>query len=637
MCFGNANIEKPEDHLAREMSLLLWEEQAFSTTNWNGVSFEFEAFNSEVNPLIKELDQKANELALSVPLQTSSQLSARIIAYRYWLRKLPVLELRYQSYPDLYFAYAFTRLCARMGYYKLKIQWLNSCWRAGLHTEETIFNSFESMFLFLEEALTSGLIDNKRKQLIRREYGLLEASLLLLNELPVSLQRQGLIQRVFALSKKGEEVNNLRLLSSGKMSTQLARELIREIGRIEHQLMRHEVNDSAHFDLLKYRNRLKFKYIQLLDLYDGNGESTGDKGIKEGTLFISFFQGKTTSFQWLRSEEMDVLRLHSTAELSRLTAQIDSTFNNLSLHLKGRTQPLYELRKLLKKTYQKLGLGEWVSNYSRLLIDTDGVLGLLPFEAIIGPDDHYLFEKVVVNYKGLKPIKHRKLPVQPQLTWLAGQYQSNLLHLDKVNERAEALPLFYVVESHAATTLRLLDDNTGELLHLAVHLVNDVHHEAYLLLNERDTLYRHQWLPNWKNTQQLILNVCGAQRGPIAGGGMSLTMANKALESGLNSLISTLWQVEDGTAAAISNQYLLILGKGLASPAALNKAKISFLEAQDAFRSHPFFWSPFIHIGDEVLIEQSKPKPIGWQWPLLCMLLLLFLEGFYTISFRHSL
>jgi len=57
-------------------------------------------------------------------------------------------------------------------------------------------------------------------------------------------------------------------------------------------------------------------------------------------------------------------------------------------------------------------------------------------------------------------------------------------------------------------------------------------------------------------------------------------------------VIASLWNADDSTTKTIMVQFYQNLKKGMSKDEALRQAKLSQID------SHPFFWSPFVLIGD---------------------------------------
>lgn len=62
--------------------------------------------------------------------------------------------------------------------------------------------------------------------------------------------------------------------------------------------------------------------------------------------------------------------------------------------------------------------------------------------------------------------------------------------------------------------------------------------------------------------------------------------------AGAKAVIASLWSANDKTTEAIMVQFYQSLKKGMSKDEALRQAKLSQIN------SHPFFWSPFVLIGD---------------------------------------
>jgi len=57
-------------------------------------------------------------------------------------------------------------------------------------------------------------------------------------------------------------------------------------------------------------------------------------------------------------------------------------------------------------------------------------------------------------------------------------------------------------------------------------------------------------------------------------------------------VIASLWSAEDKTTQEIMVQFYKNIKQGMSKSEALRQAKLSQID------SHPFFWSPFVLIGD---------------------------------------
>ncbi|WP_176849746.1 CHAT domain-containing protein [Belnapia rosea] len=82
-----------------------------------------------------------------------------------------------------------------------------------------------------------------------------------------------------------------------------------------------------------------------------------------------------------------------------------------------------------------------------------------------------------------------------------------------------------------------------------------------------------------------------------AGGGIGLDAA--LLRLGVNSVLGSLWSIEDEVAGFVLERFLEgHLGAGLGRAEALRQAQLALLDAGDGRLDHPHFWAPYVVSGD---------------------------------------
>jgi len=77
-----------------------------------------------------------------------------------------------------------------------------------------------------------------------------------------------------------------------------------------------------------------------------------------------------------------------------------------------------------------------------------------------------------------------------------------------------------------------------------------------------------------------------------------MSLARGFFYSGCPSLIMTLWTVEDLSGSTLMSSFYKYLAQSFPKDVALQQAKLDYLESADALKSHPYFWSGYVAIGD---------------------------------------
>ena len=105
------------------------------------------------------------------------------------------------------------------------------------------------------------------------------------------------------------------------------------------------------------------------------------------------------------------------------------------------------------------------------------------------------------------------------------------------------------------------------------------------------------------DTQLVVLSACEtavplSPNGDVMeGGGLEIAgLANQFRRAGVPRLLASLWQVSDESTAALMARFYAALGEGRSATEALAVAQRVLLN--DPTQSHPFYWAPFILIGN---------------------------------------
>ena len=290
----------------------------------------------------------------------------------------------------------------------------------------------------------------------------------------------------------------------------------------------------------------------------------------------------------------------------------------------------------------------------RWVIIPDGVLGYLPFETLLQEPP-----QVAMNYKNYQFLI-RDFQISYHFSaslWLNGQQElrqavknSRLLAVAPLFEQQSAT--FAEVEQFRREGLGPLLYNTteaeaihqimgGELLigeaatyervqqlapefsviHFATHGKVDDEDADYSFLafasgnqaSDPPRLYVRD-LYNWKlPAEMVVLSACETGIGTLYKGEGIASLARAFSYAGARSIITTLWSINDAQTAEIMELFYQKLVAGKNKDEALRMAKLEYLDAQDHFHAHPFFWSAYVPIGHMAPLG-SKQSSYWWLW-----------------------
>ncbi|MEO0135953.1 MAG: WG repeat-containing protein [candidate division WOR-3 bacterium] len=141
-----------------------------------------------------------------------------------------------------------------------------------------------------------------------------------------------------------------------------------------------------------------------------------------------------------------------------------------------------------------------------------------------------------------------------------------------------------------------------QILHFATHGVAVPYDptSSYLVLaprGEKGQLKVEEiWGLDLKDCPLVVLSACETAEGKLIAGDEVVSLAFGFIYAGSSSCLATLWEVASQSTADLMQEFHKNLKNGKSRIQALQDAQISLLKNPKT--SHPFFWAPFILIGD---------------------------------------
>jgi len=119
----------------------------------------------------------------------------------------------------------------------------------------------------------------------------------------------------------------------------------------------------------------------------------------------------------------------------------------------------------------------------------------------------------------------------------------------------------------------------------------------------------------------VVLSSCNTGSGLLSTGEGIISLARGFIYSGSQSVVMSMWEVEDRSGSEIIKVFYDQLKKGKSKSLALRKSRISWLKEADQLRSHPYFWSTLVIYGNNTPLYYSKS------------LIIAVIIGFLTLAF----
>lgn len=283
----------------------------------------------------------------------------------------------------------------------------------------------------------------------------------------------------------------------------------------------------------------------------------------------------------------------------------------VSKYIQALKQPKTDVRDLSKICADMLLS---IKPAAQLTIIPDKFLNYLPFESLL-LNNTFLLKQSVVSYAYSFPLwwmsqkQSNTTKAKLNLMAFSPEYRSSSFQGNTI----QSLP-FAQMEASAASKLtngQLLMGKSAtkkaflnassdvNVFHLAMHsLLNEVDFEqSCLLFHDNEPLFFSELYNHFSPASMVVLSACNTGNGALVDGEGIMSLSRAFSYSGVRSTILSLWQVPDKETAVLMELFYENLQKGMSKDAALQQAKIDFLE-KFPMHQHPYFWSGFVINGD---------------------------------------
>jgi len=325
--------------------------------------------------------------------------------------------------------------------------------------------------------------------------------------------------------------------------------------------------------------------------------------LQEETMLVEYFRVRDRLVAALFTRAG--LQIFPLGALSRVTHSLRSLQFQLSkarLHLKTNFQferSFVEATQVhLKDLYDELvaPLSQSLQGCHLIFVPHD-ILHCLPFHALFD-GTHYLVDSFTISYAPSASIYtfcHTRQANSSGPCLILGVPDANTPHiLNEVQSVAAAVPLHELfVGSEASLEVLKKKGPESRVIHIATH--GYFRHDNPLFsgirlgdsyMNLYDLYQLH--LP----VQLLTLSGCSTGLNAVAAGDELLGLVRGLLYAGAQSLLVTLWDVDDSSTAKLMELFYRLMTQH-DKPEALRAA---MLEIRKEF-PHPYYWAPFVLVG----------------------------------------
>lgn len=429
-----------------------------------------------------------------------------------------------------------------------------------------------------------------------------------------------------------------------------------------------EENQSLKNELLKKYPEYQASKTSCNNLINDLSNLLGEK-----QTFLEYFVGDSSIFTFVITN--DTFYINQAKKDFPLKQYVQNMREGIYQPFQNKKLSTIELDSLNRlytesayKLYEKLILPvkKIIPKQRELIIVPDGVLGYIPFDALLTQpidksikirDYPYLLKdyQTSVAYsatllKEMKGKKHRKTPSKNFLgiaplfnngedsSFYASRFidyankRNRLGTLDKnipeVKNLQEIVGGDILIDAFATKQAFLQNAENYKVLHLSTHgKANDkIGDYSFLAFYQLKDSLENEWLYNRElydlnlNADMVVLSACETGIGELQRGEGIISLARGFSYAGAKSIITSLWTVDDTEAPILMEGFYNYLYRGYTKDAALRQAKLDYLQTSP--KPEPYFWATFIPIGDMQPINFHNSTS-WWVWGLLAGGLLL--------------
>lgn len=365
------------------------------------------------------------------------------------------------------------------------------------------------------------------------------------------------------------------------------------------------------------------------------------------TNYLSYVVSDTVLHVFLKNRKYFKLATLSVdsaflSKIGEFRELISNPGNNAKSQLSRFLETGQALYKMLIEPVKKYFISD------RLLISPDNILSYIPFEAIpVRTVDYiptrfnevpYLFKEYRISYAYSATFLAETL-ANPRtggkkLVAFAPIY-TRPINVDSLLDRRQAGSAFLYDLPHAreeasyvadiargklyindAARESVFKEEAGkyDIIHLAMHTVLNDQSPMYskMLFYPENNSPDDGNLNTWEvygvplKARMVILSSCNTGFGKLHLGEGILSLARGFMYSGSQSVVMSIWEIEDKSGTDIVKNFYRQLMKGMSKSDALQRARIDYLSKADMLKSHPYFWSSLVIYGSNGPLYRDK-------------------------------
>lgn len=357
--------------------------------------------------------------------------------------------------------------------------------------------------------------------------------------------------------------------------------------------------------------------------------------LDEQAALIEFSIGKNYIFIFLITKDSLV---HFSSEKPE---SFDSTVIQLREIIRNPPSSQRVTQSFQEYKYSSYQLYQWLlqdalyqvpAAVNKLIIVPDGKLNLVPFEILLQEEPKsslrlfdsslsYLFKDFQISYSYSASLltksknDHSSSKAEKLFLGLAPSFSSQA-----IAENRDCLgETLYSLQCSQNEVQQIQDLIGGEILigeaadkaafntqgenyrvlHLATHACPDLEEPMLSRIHFTDDYLLNYDLMNLNlDADLVVLSACNTGVGKIIPGEGVMSLSKGFIWAGTPSTVLSLWAVDDCVTSDLMTSFYQNLKNGLTKDAALQATRLQFVQEADKRFQHPYYWAPFILMGD---------------------------------------
>lgn len=444
------------------------------------------------------------------------------------------------------------------------------------------------------------------------------------------------VEMLAARELKGKSVEDKNIIEKEKM---LQKELLSLRKQIEfadnvdaRQRLKNEF-DKKESAYERFIHEVKLKNSELASLISINPLKAEDiqAMLDSNTTLVEYYNTRNTLYAWLITkndvriyempvaeknlqEKVDALTVPNMSNRPRKRASVviyTPNSETRSISIKERDKNRRNFSDVTKLLYRDI-IGPIAKDIKthNLIIVPHGYLHKVPFAALTDGGKYLIDEFSVTMLPSAGIMEHiikKRKPNRESMVVFANP-KTDYTPLEFAEVEGESIKTIFPKSSlymreKATESLAKTNSYNFNIIHFATHgefnerqplqsgliLAKDADNDGFLQVHEIFGL-------DLKNANMVTLSACETALAQVQGGDDLVGLSRGFIYAGTPSLLATLWEVDDRSTSILMGNFYRNWKKGMSKADALRKAQISLKEIEQY--SHPFYWAPFIMIGD---------------------------------------